>query len=393
MILFKRHHHGPEPPAHYRPTRRRRLNDASEMTVTLPQPSATTSSSVMGTRPISKCAFFPTTIPSACPTLTSFCTLPNVTFPTSFVRKRQPCPPQPPRTTAGISSLPTELLLKVLFHLPLIDIIQVAQTSRKFYTLSQDYSLQKHLDLSGLCIRYPPTSIATLLATAHSLTIIPPSTTTTRTITTTYLPPLATYEPTLLHSFYHIASSPNLTSITLRALPRKYIAHLHFLFSHLQTQKLQHVDLARTYVPNHLLSLITYRYGGTLVSLDLEFAVITDLALELLGSPEKLPRLRELGLAGCLGLSEGGLRNLLCDKVYPQEEAVDWGSYFLLRYDICLVYGFFLRFQLVFACYGCVSLLASWNRYTRFCTGLGFGQCTIFVGLYLGLRSRVGRWI
>lgn len=311
MILFKRHHHGPEPPAHYRPIRRRRLNDASEMTVPLPQSSATTSSSVMETRRISKCSHFPTTLPSTCPNLTSFCTLPNVTFPTSFVRKRQPCRPQPPRTTAGISSLPTELLLKVLFHLPLIDIIQVAQTSRKFYTLSQDYSLQKHLDLSGLCIRYPPTSISKLLATAHSLTIIPPSTTTTRTITTTYLPPLATYEPTLLHSFYHIASSPNLTSITLRALPRKYIAHLHFLFSHLQTQKLQHVDLARTYVPNHLLSLIIYRYGRTLVSLDLEFAVITDLALDLLGSPDKLPMLRELGLAGCLGLSEWGLRNLL----------------------------------------------------------------------------------
>ncbi|RPB26013.1 hypothetical protein L211DRAFT_70897 [Terfezia boudieri ATCC MYA-4762] len=131
MILFKRHHHGPEPPAHYRPIRRRRLNDASEMTVPLPQSSATTSSSVMETRRISKCSHFPTTLPSTCPNLTSFCTLPNVTFPTSFVRKRQPCRPQPPRTTAGISSLPTELLLKVLFHLPLIDIIQVAQTSRK----------------------------------------------------------------------------------------------------------------------------------------------------------------------------------------------------------------------------------------------------------------------
>ena len=50
------------------------------------------------------------------------------------------------------------------------------------------------------------------------------------------------------------------------------------------------------------------------MSLNLEFAVITDLALELLGKPEKLPRLRELGLAGCLGLSEGGLRRLLCGE-------------------------------------------------------------------------------
>lgn len=48
------------------------------------------------------------------------------------------------------------------------------------------------------------------------------------------------------------------------------------------------------------------------MSLDLEFAAITDLALELLGRPEKLPKLRALGLAGCLGLTKGGLKRLLC---------------------------------------------------------------------------------
>ena len=135
MIILKRHHQGPEPPAHYRPTRRRRLNDASTTAVPLPQSSAATVLA-LGTRPISKHtqACSSTTIPSTCPNLTSFYNFPNVTFPTSFVRKRQPssCPP---RTIAGISSLPTELVLKVLFHLPLVDIIQVAQTCRKVVSI------------------------------------------------------------------------------------------------------------------------------------------------------------------------------------------------------------------------------------------------------------------
>lgn len=189
-------------------------------------------------------------------------------------------------------------------------------TSLQFHSLTHDPSLTSHLDLSGLPLSlcpydHLPAYLSMQLQTCRSLTL------------NYSYPSNTTLQPTLIvpHIFHEASLSPNLTTLTLRALPRKLVPTLHKLFSDLKNTRLTHIDLARTYVPNHLLSLIVTKHGRSLVSLHLEFAAITDYALELLagvsfrgGGSCPVPKLRHLGLAGCLSISKPALRAFLLDS-------------------------------------------------------------------------------
>lgn len=124
MILLKRHHQCQDSSTQYRPVRRRRLNDSPTMAISISSSSISglctesyiSSKSSHTFQPSSPVPLYP--IPPQ-----------NFNFPMSFLRKRLST--TTPHTIATISSLPVELLLEILSHLPLIDIIRLSQTCRK----------------------------------------------------------------------------------------------------------------------------------------------------------------------------------------------------------------------------------------------------------------------
>lgn len=194
----------------------------------------------------------------------------------------------------------------------------------QFHSLTHDPSLTSHLDLSGFPLGlYPhlPTYLFVQLQTCRSLTL------------NYSCPSITTLQPVspVAHIFHEASLSLNLTSLTLRALPKKHIPTLYRLFSDLKSTQLTHIDLARTHVPDRLLSLIVTKHGHSLVSLHLEFAAITDYALEVLargssrggdgGCP--VPKLRHLGLAGCLSISKFALRAFLLDSCPLNIDSLD----------------------------------------------------------------------
>ena len=198
-------------------------------------------------------------------------------------------------------------------------------TFLQFRSLTHDPSLTSHLDLSGLPLGLCPYG--------HLPTFLSMQLQTCRSLTLNYsYPSITTLQPTSLvpHIFHETSLSPNLTSLTLRSLPRKLIPTLYQLFSDLKGTRLTHIDLARTYVPNHLLSLIVTKHGHSLVSLHLEFAAITDYALEMLVRGDSsndndcpVPKLRHLGLAGCLSISKSALRTFLLDSCPLNIDSLD----------------------------------------------------------------------